>query len=149
MKIKLYFAVIFLITTAIFSQEDIAVLIEGPKKNNGLEFLGPNALEYYSGIYTYNENRIEVFYTQEEIVPYRVWINKKCGSYKIKEFMFNDTKIYYYGRVTRYNLFIRISDELLDDCKFISKFISRLNYFYKVSLKTNEIPLPAVLNFKK
>ena len=149
MKRKFFFFLFFTVISTLIAQDDIALLLKGPDKDSGLEFLGPNTIIYYKAIYEYKEKLIDIYYTNEEIVPYKIWQNEKCKSYRLKSFLYQDKKINYYGINSKYHFFIVNPEGFTDKCKFLNKFINRLEYFYRVSLKTNEIPLPAVLNFKK
>jgi hypothetical protein len=58
---------------------DVAVLAEGPTAGRELPFLGPNVVEYWRGLYEYQNGRFAVYFTRNEVFGLGDWSAGECG----------------------------------------------------------------------
>src|SRR6056297_837622 len=63
--------------------QDIAILADGPEKARGIAYLPSNVLPHYRARYEYLDSRIDVLYTEEEIVRFSQWEGVRCEGYQL------------------------------------------------------------------
>ena len=137
--------VIFIVTVvpAAGAEKDIAVLIRGPLKSKGFPLIYPNALDVWSGYYRYFESEIIVSFSSRNILLPSEWEDLSCSN--IDGFAPDSSSFYYTNE--EWSVLIQFPTGELNDCIFITEFISRLKYFLR-DYSPGETPLfPAILEF--
>ena len=139
----LFFCSFFLFST---EESDVSILLKGPLEGKGLSFLSPNAISYFYGEYLYEDSVISVYYTDETLVPSSLWEKEVCGTLQVFRIPADNSTLLYYNENDR-SAFFLFPAELEDNCRFIIKFLERLNYFLRIYSEDSETPFPAVLKF--
>ncbi|MCD6397750.1 MAG: hypothetical protein J7L71_09435 [Spirochaetaceae bacterium] len=151
----LVFLLLFSSFPAFGEEGNVGILVKGPEKEMGFPYIYPNAIETWSGIYSYLDSNIKVYFSRGFIFIPIEWEKHSCG--KISGFLPGNALFFYQD--TAWSLLFRFSLNESDSakisillspeeqCFFIGKFISRLKYFLRDSNAPDPPLLPAILEF--
>lgn len=133
--------------------QDVALLTDGPELARGLPFFAANVIPHYRGGYEYRGNKIEVFYTENEIVRFSGWQAVDCGNYRLyrvsSAVLINappivERPVFLY-QTDEYSLFIRTEQQYL--CTFFPRFMRKFVYFRSVQeIAAKRPPFPALVD---
>ena len=139
---------LFLAEAPLFSQSPPkrAVLDSGPVREKGLLFLPINVIDHYRGVYTIDESRITVFYTEYEMEPFQSWTDYPCSSRSLLLVEQNDrfSTLFLVHRES-WQLFVQFPAGFSGECEFIDAFVRRFLYFKQVNKTDGVPPFPAIL----
>ena len=130
--------------------QDIAILTDGPEKARGIAYLPSNVLPHYRARYEYLDSRIEVLYTEEEIVRFSQWEGVRCEGYQLYRITDGSgsreaARPVFFYQAQEYSLFLQLPREYL--CTFLQRFLRKFVYFRSVrEMPSNRPPFPAIVD---
>lgn len=138
-----------LCTTVLYAENSgPAILAKGPVPHEGIEFLGVNAIQSQYGEYSYDKDKVIVYYTTEEIFFSEKWTSSDCSLFLTmqRDYKSNRRVVSYTDRRgwTAFFSFQIDSDYI---CSFIAVYRSRQNYFLNISRDKTVFSFPAILEF--
>ena len=128
------------------SDENLAYLLEGPVRENGVPGIGENVIPCYKGIYSLNGNRLNVYYTTEEIIVFSEWKTIEKDGFR---FYLGSNNTICYINQGKWTLFIEyenFSDIYYDFSAQLTKkmlFFAKTEDFFKLS------SFPAIININR
>lgn len=154
MRLSAYILVIMLIASPVFTEDaDPAVLLRGPVRHQGIEFLGVNAIDSEYGEYSYQGDIITVYYTEELIVLDESWTTADCEIPGLKIKNSGDSSepdkllVFAYSDPKDWTAFLSFSAESDYACNFIAQYRLRQNYFINIA-RGDVFSFPAILNIE-
>ena len=151
---------------------EVAVLVQGPTRGQELPFLGPNVVEYWRGVYEYQQDRFAVYFTRNEVFGLGSWALGTCGG-RTAQYVprralpdggdtprerDDDTAAevpdpdapglwHIAPDEEAWHLFVDVDEFAGDACEIMPLFLERLIFFYDaLGRRSNDSPLPAVLD---
>lgn len=128
-------------------EQELGVLLKGPLIRKGIPFLYPNAIPVFYGEYEYQNKKIIIYFTEEEIVRSDSWAPFECPErilYRIKR---EERLVLYFRDENEWSVFFSMHSELETPCRFIDKFLERFLYFRTIARGESIATFPAVLEF--
>ncbi|MBI9104470.1 MAG: hypothetical protein JEY99_18795 [Spirochaetales bacterium] len=120
----------------------LALLIQGPLFTEGIPFLAPNGLPSWSGRYLLGDEEIVVYFSWEQLIIPEDWETFNCSRENYPGIPFRAGQVYYITSPKGWAVFIYFAEAESDHCRFIDRFLNRLNYFLGIS---DTFSLPAVI----
>ena len=127
---------------------EFAVLLRGPFVVEGLDFLGPNTLSAFRGIYRLGEFLIEVSFIRTDLVSARNWPTIRCGEAVFREIPDDELRGVYLGEIDRYALFIRFPFSFERWCDFVDAYVDRFRRLMTMVKSDTEVPFPAIVELR-
>ena len=127
---------------------NIAILEKGPTEQNGIELLAPNAIEGFTGIYRFNEQKMKVIYTEYPLPILKEWKAEKCFRHTLYRLPYSTLYAFYYRDKSGYELFFEFPKSFPYFCEFINEFIIKFNIYRGFVKHKTDIPFPAILSLK-
>ncbi|MCF7948872.1 MAG: hypothetical protein K9M94_09840 [Spirochaetia bacterium] len=130
--------------------QDVAILTDGPEKARGIAYLPSNVLPHYRARYEYLDSRIEVLYTEEEIVRFAQWEGVRCEGYQLYRVAGGSgsreaARPVFFYQAQEYSLFLQLPREYL--CTFLQRFMRKFIYFRSVrDMPSERPPFPAIVD---
>jgi hypothetical protein len=120
---------------------EAGILLSGPVAGEGLSFLPPNIVSFSYALYEFDEGRLEVYYTPDEVFGVDGWEAVDCGSFALRRNV--EEEVFLYESPDGWSLFVA-SERFLDDpCGVLGGLTERVAFFSR-SLGPGQSPLPAV-----
>ncbi len=120
---------------------EAGILLSGPVDGEGLSFLPPNVVSFSYALYEFDENRLEVYYTRDEVFGVDGWGTVDCGSFVLRRNV--EEELFLYESPDGWSLFVGSSVFLDDPCGVFGGLTDRVAFFSR-SLGPRQSPLPAV-----
>jgi hypothetical protein len=120
---------------------EAAILLSGPVSGRGIPFLPPNVISFSYALYEIDENRLEVYYTDDDVFGVEGWEGVDCGAFTLRRSV--SEEIFLYESPAGWRLLV-VSGVFLDDpCGVFGGLTDRVAFF-SGSLGPGQSPLPAV-----
>ncbi|MFP4429972.1 MAG: hypothetical protein ACOCW6_00350 [Spirochaetota bacterium] len=120
---------------------EAGILLSGPVDGKGLSFLPPNVISFSYALYELDENRLEVYFTRDEVFGVDGWETVDCGSFALRRNV--DEEVFLYESPDGWSLFVNSTVFLDDPCGLFGGLADRVSFFSR-SLGPGQSPLPAV-----
>ncbi len=133
-----------------------AVLVEGSTPVRGLPGFGRNALQALAGVYAIvpaegaGAVRVAVWFTREILVKPAEWTRPPCrtaaaGFGLLAAPVEADGSSLWSLSGIEYTLFVRFPAGFPEPCGFIAVFADRFSFFYRYSVRPEDVSFPAII----
>jgi hypothetical protein len=151
LRIILLFIFLCFLSTHVFSQKNLGILIEGPKEIWGIDIMGPNAVHAYKAEYEVNGVIITVVFTRHELIlnPELI-LPSECNLLKTFNYAVEveqGTQLLIYNEPAKYSFLFYFPQNMGEFCNFLQKFIDRFIYFLVINTDESDAPFPAIVDY--
>lgn len=125
-----------------------AILVSGPTRGKGIEFLGPNVIEHQRAEYRVTEGAVGVIYFEYRGEIWEPTASYRCGQdFFVEVATFDGTAHLYDG--DGFRVFVTFPDGFDAYCAFLTPLLERLEFFRAATRGDPAVPFPAFLDLPR
>ncbi len=139
-----------IIVSASADEAEPAILVKGPIRHQGIEFIGTNAISSYYGEYEYKDHTIRIYFTDENIILSDVWKASECRISGLLVGTGDENRInMVYQDKKGWTAFFSFDAESEYVCAFVGSYRTRQNYFINIARDKTFFSFPAILDLEQ
>ena len=143
--VVLLYVLLALVLLSPLGAEQTAILLIGPKELKGIDYLSPNVLPAFQGLYQLDEAEIQVVFTREPVLIPASWPTERCGDRQLYQIPGEDLTTFCYQDEQEQSHFFVFPEGFSDPCAFVDVYSRRFQSLQSFVANPLDVPFPAIL----